>query len=386
MKKLLFISSRPIFPIIGGDQIRTFQSLRLLTKYFNIHLIIITPTDISKERMAEYEKYGSCRYFKMSKREHFVSAMRFLYNALPVQVNYYYSKKVQNYIESIVDNYDIVYCNNLRTAEYFRRHTSVNRVIDFVDAISMNYEKARKHANLLMKVVYNIDYHRCKAYESLLLQEFDSASVISDVDKRYILRNSKMEKGIQVIGNMVDVSEYVQEIEGHNLAFIGKMSYAPNILAVSNFVKNVLPLVRNKIPDVTFYIVGASPSKEVLKLHDGKSVIVTGFVEDISEYFNLASIIVAPMLSGAGIQNKIIQAMGRGKCVVTTPIGAEGLIIKDEIAIEKNDNDMAEKIIFLLNRKDVRCAMGRNARKYVQQHLSLDAISQQFYELISPLL
>ena len=58
----------------------------------------------------------------------------------------------------------------------------------------------------------------------------------------------------------------------------------------------------------------------------------------------------------------------------------------DEIAIEKNDNDMAEKIIFLLNRKDVRCAMGRNARKYVQQHLSLDAISQQFYELISPLL
>ncbi len=195
-----------------------------------------------------------------------------------------------------------------------------------------------------------------------------------------------MEKGIQVIGNMVDVSEYVQEIEGHNLAFIGKMSYAPNILAVSNFVKNVLPLVRNKIPDVTFYIVGASPCKEVLKLHDGKSVIVTGFVEDISEYFNLASIIVAPMLSGAGIQNKIIQAMGRGKCVVTTPIGAEGLIIKDEIAIEKNDNDMAEKIIFLLNRKDVRCAMGRNARKYVQQHLSLDAISQQFYELISPLL
>lgn len=50
MKKLLFISSRPIFPIIGGDQIRTFQSLRLLAEYFNIHLIIITPTDISKEK------------------------------------------------------------------------------------------------------------------------------------------------------------------------------------------------------------------------------------------------------------------------------------------------------------------------------------------------
>lgn len=130
----------------------------------------------------------------MSKVDHFVSAMRFLYNSLPIQVNYYYSKKVQNYIDSIINDYDVVYCNNLRTAEYFRRHTSVSRVIDFVDAISMNYEKARKHANLLMKVVYNIDYHRCKIYESLLLQEFDNAAVISDIDKDYILRNSKVKK------------------------------------------------------------------------------------------------------------------------------------------------------------------------------------------------
>lgn len=88
----------------------------------------------------------------------------------------------------------------------------------------------------------------------------------------------------------------------------------------------------------------------------------------------------------AGIQNKIIQAMGSGKCVVTTPIGAEGLIIKGEIAIEKNDNDMAERIIFLLSHKDVRCAMGKDARKYVQQNLSFDAISQQFYKLVTHLL
>lgn len=78
--------------------------------------------------------------------------------------------------------------------------------------------------------------------------------------------------------------------------------------------------------------------------------------------------------------------MGSGKCVVTTPIGAEGLIIKGEIAIEKNDNDMAERIIFLLSHKDVRCAMGKDARKYVQQNLSFDAISQQFYKLVTHLL
>lgn len=386
MKNLLFISSRPIFPIVGGDKIRTYQSLRFLKKYFNIHIVIITPTNVSEEILSKYEEYGSCRYFRMSKTEHFFCAMKFLENSLPIQVNYYYSKKVQKYVDSIINDYDAVFCNNIRTAEYFRRYLHVNRIIDFVDAISMNYEKARLHANLLMKIIYNIDYCRCKVYESLLLQEFERASVISDIDKRYILSNSITEKEILVIGNMAEVSERVQETDAHNLIFIGKMNYAPNVLAVNNFVDKVLPLVREKLPDTIFYIVGTSPSKDVLKQHNNDSVIVTGFVDDINEYLDLASVVVAPMLSGAGIQNKIIQAMGRGKCVVTTAIGAEGLAIKDEIAIENSDRDMAEKIIFLLNRKDIRSSMGQAAKEYVMKNLSFDAISQQFHELIAPLL
>ncbi|RHK74217.1 hypothetical protein DW047_21865 [Phocaeicola vulgatus] len=56
------------------------------------------------------------------------------------------------------------------------------------------------------------------------------------------MRNSKVKKNIQVVGNMADVSEYVEETEGHNLAFIGKMSYAPNILAVSNFCEECTSL------------------------------------------------------------------------------------------------------------------------------------------------
>lgn len=386
MKNLLFISSRPIFPIVGGDQIRTFQSLRFLKRYFNIHIVIITPTDVSEEILSKYKEYGFCRYFKISKVEHFLCAMKFIGNNLPIQVNYYYSKKVQKYVDSIINDYDAVFCNNIRTAEYFRRYSHVNRIIDFVDAISMNYEKARLHANLLMKIVYNIDYNRCKVYESYLLQEFERASVISDIDKRYILRNSTIKKEIQVIGNMAEVSECLQETDAHNLVFIGKMSYSPNVLAVKKFVNKVLPLIREELPDTTFYIVGASPSKDLLKLHNNDSVIVTGFVEDINEYLDLASIVVAPMLSGAGIQNKIIQAMGRGKCVVTTSIGAEGLAIKDEIAIENSDKNMAEKIIFLLNNKDIRTSMGQAAKEYVKKHLSFDAISQQFHVLIAPLL
>ena len=63
------------------------------------------------------------------------------------------------------------------------------KVIDFVDAISMNYEKAKKEANGIKRLIYLIDHSRCIEYEHLILNDFDSCAVISDTDKQYILQN-----------------------------------------------------------------------------------------------------------------------------------------------------------------------------------------------------
>lgn len=185
-KKLLFISSRPIFPIIGGDQIRTKQQLELLCEHFEVDVLYMTnPGDT-----VDLKKYmhGIGRVFKVivPRYKHLLQTLGFFFNTKPLQVNYYRSKKVINLIKRIEGDYDVFFCNNIRTADYVKSCKGM-KLLDFVDAISMNYDKARHESTGIKKIIYNIDYKRCKLYEKKCLKIFDACAVISEVDKKYIL-------------------------------------------------------------------------------------------------------------------------------------------------------------------------------------------------------
>lgn len=184
--RILFISSRPLFPVLGGDQIRTVQQLNLLNERFDVDILYITPDD--KDCVPSEFKYkiGSIFRFQIGSIKCIFQTLRFIFNSLPLQVNYYYNSKIAKKIDSIISNYDCVFCNNIRTAEYVRNKTGIIKYLDFVDAISMNYDKARHEAKGLKKLIYEIDYRRCGAYEQKCLESFDSCAVISDIDNRYI--------------------------------------------------------------------------------------------------------------------------------------------------------------------------------------------------------
>lgn len=188
------------------------------------------------------------------------------------------------------------------------------------------------------------------------------------------------------VGNMVEIPDE-QSIACHTnenqLIFVGKMSYEPNIIAVNYFAKKIFPKLRLLYPNIRFTIVGTNPDKKVLRLSEIDGIYVTGFVESISPFFQKSTIVVAPMLTGAGIQNKIIQAMSYGCCVATTSIGAEGLnITNKEIAIFNNENEWVDGIQRLLSSQTIRHEMGIRAREYIKNNLSYEAISNQFWNFI----
>lgn len=195
-----------------------------------------------------------------------------------------------------------------------------------------------------------------------------------------------MPKVIHTVGNMVNVPP-VESIAKHNsndqIIFVGKMSYEPNVVAVTFFSTKIFPNLKNKFPNLHFYIIGANPDSRVKKLSEIEGIVVTGFVDSIEPYFQNSTIVVAPMLTGAGIQNKIIQAMSYGCCVATTSIGAEGLIIeKNEIAIYNTEEDWISGVEKLLLDVNERKVLGRKARDYVKNNLSKDVIAKQFNAFI----
>lgn len=189
-----------------------------------------------------------------------------------------------------------------------------------------------------------------------------------------------------LVGNYVEIPDQ-EEInnggDGSTITFIGKMDYEPNILAVQYFSKEIFPQIRQRYPEVKFLIIGAKPEKRVLELSSIAGVEVTGYVDSVIPYIQATSVVVAPMQSGSGIQNKIIQAMAYGCCTVTTPVGAEGLNVDESgLTVCSDTNSWIHTLLTLLDNKSIRIEKGQISRMYVEKNMSKDIIRKQFRNFI----
>ena len=386
-ERLLFICSKKPFPVQDGGAIRTMQMYRMLCEYYEVDMIFScndksTYTEIPDKKLGIHSSKG----FFLPKWKSIVQAIYSVFSRKPMQCAYFYNSDMHKYINDCIDNYKYVFCNNIRTAQYVNNQTKCNKIIDFVDAISMNYIGAASKRKFPVNLVYKDEAKRLLNSEIRLCTEFDKTLIISDVDAEYIYGRSKCSiKEISVIPNSVEIpEESISQSDDNNIVFIGSMFYEPNIVAVTTFAKYIFPKIIERKPNAKFFIVGNRPSDSVQRLA-GDNIIVTGFVQDPKKYLKISNVVVAPMYSGAGVQNKILEAMSLGCCVVTTTIGAEGLgDIKNEkeIIIEDNYSNMAESIINLLEDKDKRTNMGLAAKKYVSNQFSYNRVLQIFRKVI----
>ena len=119
-RKLLFLSSRLPYPPIGGDRLKNYWLLKILSKHFKVHLVSITDQNISKEFYDWANDLGlSYKIFQKNKKQFYLNTLKGLItNGLPLQVNYYYFKDMQGYIDSIYENYDLLFPTLIRTAKY----------------------------------------------------------------------------------------------------------------------------------------------------------------------------------------------------------------------------------------------------------------------------
>ncbi|MGM9710380.1 MAG: glycosyltransferase [Prevotella sp.] len=382
--RVLVLSSKSPYPIHDGAAIRTFQSIVFLHRMgYEVDVLYLSEQDDKKLVEEGLSKYCRNIYqFTMSATTSRINVLRGVFtNGLPLQVNYFFSRKVKKWITKHQDDYDMVYCNNIRTAEYAKVIRS-KKVLDFVDALSMNYSSAKNKTKGLWHWIYTLDSYRCSKYEVDQLKVFDKNLIISDVDRRYILKSVTGEQPeISVIENFVriDKSKRIdQKNVERNILFVGAMNYEPNVTAVTYFVKEVFPSVLKKCPDAKFYIVGKSPREEV-KMLASNNVVVTGFVDDVWDYLKNAMVVVTPMRSGAGLQNKILEALAVGACVVTSDIGFEGLrSAPGQPIVARDAKEMTEAVLAFISDVDYRIRQSELSVEYVFEYYSEDGIFKKF--------
>jgi glycosyltransferase involved in cell wall biosynthesis len=152
--------------------------------------------------------------------------------------------------------------------------------------------------------------------------------------------------------------------------FTGTFAHLPNRDAARWLALEIMPAVRAHLPGATLRIVGSSPPPELLDLA-GPGIEVIADAPAMEPHLEAAAVVVAPVRSGGGMRMKVLEAMARGKAVVTTPLGAEGFSSLDPeppLAIADDSDGIATAIADLLGDDDGRRRLGEEAREFALLH------------------
>ena len=188
----------------------------------------------------------------------------------------------------------------------------------------------------------------------------------------------------------VDLDFYARQAppEPGRIVFTGSMNWPPNEDAAEHFARNILPAVRSRIPDASFWIVGADPTARVRSLASVPGVHVTGTVADIRPWIWSAAVYASPLRFGLGVKNKILEAMASGAAIVATTRSLSGTPLVDgrDAMVADDDPKFAAAVVRVLSDPELRNSIARAARREAEMEYSWDSITSAFERLYREIL
>ena len=208
-------------------------------------------------------------------------------------------------------------------------------------------------------------------YEFRMRRDSVGTVVVGETDATVLRRIGV--RNVHVIPNGVDVpaGALATRAARPTVMFTGVLSYQPNADAVMHFAEDIWPLVRSRLPDAIFQIVGRSPSKEIIALGSRSGIEVHGDVESIQASLAQAWLAVAPMRTGSGLKNKILEAWSVGTPAVMTPIATNGLVgAPAALLLTAEGTQLASLVVDLLTDPRRLAELGALARSTALENFS----------------
>jgi glycosyltransferase involved in cell wall biosynthesis len=304
--------------------------------------------------------------------------------------------------------YAAVHVEHLRGAHYGLDLPGVPVVWDSVDCISYLFAQSARHSRSPSgRLLTRLDLARTRRHEGWLAGQFDRVLVTSPVDRAALhqvftaetQRAQSLEKykekisassaisavnkdHIVVLPNGVDLTYFRPgdaPRDAETLVITGKMSYHANVTAVHHLMDAIMPRVWAQRPRVRVQVVGAYPPPALRRLAErfpGR-VEVTGTVPHLRPYLQRATLAVAPVAYGAGIQNKVLEALACGTPVVATPQACSALEVEPgrDLLTAGAPDEFAGQVLRVLDDPALAAQLGAAGRRYVEQHHDWDAVA-----------
>lgn len=417
MKKVLFVTTRLIYPVNDGRKVVLYNYCKGLAEQHNCEVRLFSLID-EEDKGIKQPDFISKVYFgslpnKLEKIKNlFIKSL--MLNKWPLQVSLYYSTKAKKQLDSVLKEYkpDVVICDMARTAEYLKDldDSKYNKILDMDDLLSKRYrrqvessmisensigaygnklpnfmQRIAKNGNIMMNVIKKEAYLLSK-YEISISKYYKTIVFVSPVEAKDFNKKIGEDKSIDItIGVDYDYfsEEVVQNKKNNYIVFLGNMYVAHNKDSVNSFITEVFPNVLKEIPNCVFRIVGRCSQEYKNEMKKNLNVEVTGEVDDIRKYVQDCTVAVAPLKYGSGIKTKILETMAMGIPIVTNEIGNEGLgLINNKEIIITEDDDLANQIINLLNNKSLQKILIQNSRTYVRDNHQWNMILNRFDDIL----
>lgn len=388
--KIVIISSRFPYPLDKGDKLRLYHQIRILSSLHQIILISLTDEIISTEEKAAMEGFCSkIHLFYRSRISIFFSIIKGVLRGLPAQVAYFYQSSIDHKIRSIVleEQPDHIYCQLIRTSEY-GKHFIQPKTLDYMDCFYLSTLKRAQQIKGWTQLLWNLESHLVKKYESDIHKYFNHHTIISAVDRSSM--HPDHSKEIILVPNGLNESYYFEihptPERNIDLLFLGNLGYFSNLAAVDFLLDKILPKLHNK-DNLHIVIAGAQPSGSIRKkISQNPQVELIENPPDTRQIYQRAKLFVAPIFAGTGQQNKILEAIASGCIVICTPEvqTALGIRTPELIHVQQTAEGFAREIEQIMNRPDQFQAQVHQAKEYIRKHFSWEKNTLILEKLINP--
>jgi len=311
-----------------------------------------------------------------------IQAVRMVFRSptsIPSSMGYFYSTGLASKVDNLLraNGYDLIFVHCSSVAQYVSRVQGIPKVLDFGDMDSQKWLDYGRVKPLPLSLGYQLEGMKLLREEKRLARLFDVCTTTTRAELE-TLNGYQIGVDTDWFPNGVD-SEYFapskEPYDANMISFVGRMDYYPNQECMFTFCEHVLPLLRQRRPQVKLCIIGADPSAAVRRLGALPNVTVTGSVPDVRPYVRASALMVAPLNIARGTQNKILEAMAMGVPVVTSPLAANGVdaIAGEHLLVARNNVEYVDEILRILDQPAERARLAFAARQRMLSHHSWEA-------------
>jgi polysaccharide biosynthesis protein PslH len=404
--RILFLTQVLPYPLYGGPKIRAYYILRYLARNHELTLVSFVRGDDRPEDLDHLRQFCKKIYpvkLERSRLKDSQSLIESLIGGIPVVIARDRIPAMESTLRQLVNEatYDVVHADQTSMAHYGLLAKSCHppnkkpaTLLDQHNALYLvvqrqsHYERSR-----FMGMLWRREARLLKKYEASLLGRYDTILTVTVEDKEALLdllpddEVERREKNIEVIPICVDpAGQQMIELvdQGPRILHLGTMFWPPNIEGVLWFANQVLPYILQEVPEAKFIIAGKNPPPQIQALTYSSSpfsgnIDVTGFVPDPTGLLASSRVFVVPLLAGGGMRVKILDAWLWGIPVVSTTIGAEGILKKPEqdILIADEPQEFASEIVRVLKDPAMAYKLREKGRASVEMHYDWQKVYQR---------